>query len=279
MPRHEVHPRQLELIRPIGEGRIRDVAVRVDQEVRRRVDADIFEAVLRKRVPRQHLPPAREALRQRDFNALVALDHVRIVGDDRSVRRRGPREEPVRRIVRGPDDAVDAWIDRGRERARVRIVRVHRRLEELLAAVRIADAHLEVRHQLAIDAERVLVGVGPLEVRVDGRENLAVDEDRADHGRAGLLAKLELVIAVEVAPGVLLAVVRVAVHVADAAAAGRQDVVVAADRRLRRRAAVAAHVVDRAEARTGGTPFHDVANLVVAACLRREAADAGRRKL
>src|SRR4029450_1440197 len=151
-----------------------------------------------------------------------------IVGDDGAVRGRRPRVEAVRGIVRGANEAVWAGINRARQHAVVRIVRVHGRLGGALTAVGHVRAQLEVGRQLAIDAERALVGVRTAEVRVDRREDLAVDQHGTDNRRTGLLADLEPVIAVGIVPGVLFAVAAVLVHGADAAAARRQDVVIAA---------------------------------------------------
>ena len=72
----------------------------------------------------------------------------------------------------------------------------------LLAAIGVDRAQLEVGHQLAVDAEAVLVGVRPAEVRIDRRQDRAVADDVDDHRRAGLLAELELQVAVDVVPRV-----------------------------------------------------------------------------
>ncbi len=86
-------------------------------------------------------------------------------------------------------------------------------------------------------------------------------------------------VVVGIVPAVLFLVVAVAVHLRNAAAAGRQHIVVTAGRRLRGGLPVTHHVVNSADAGSGRVPLHHIANLVVTPRLRREAADACRREL
>ena len=97
----DVHPRQFELIWSVGVRRAAsaapagagdhgiggDIAVRIDQEIRRHVDADVFDPVLRGGVTGEHLPAVRESFGHRDLQALVALENPGIVGDHRAVGR------------------------------------------------------------------------------------------------------------------------------------------------------------------------------------------------
>ena len=74
--------------------------------------------------------------------------------------------------------------------------------------------------QFVIDAARELVGVGPQVVRID--RDRRRESTRVIDRRAGLLAGLEVAIAVDVVPGVLLLVVGVRVDAVEDAAARRR---------------------------------------------------------
>ena len=102
--------------------------------------------VLRQRVAGQHLPAVGEPLGQRDFQALVALHDVRIVGDQRRVRRRECagrsrrcRRRPCRRRRRCPDRP------RSSASSRTALSRVRRRLQVLLTPIGVDRAQLDVR--------------------------------------------------------------------------------------------------------------------------------------
>ena len=228
MPRQDVHPRQLELVRPVGvrgaaalaarracHGDVgADVARRVDQEVRREIDRQIVDAVPSVSVARQQLPIVRQPFRDRDLETVVGFTYLRVVRDQRAVGRREALKELIRSVVGRAEEPVDARLGRRGRRRRVRVVRISRHLQVSLAAVRIHDRQLGVCHQLAIDAEAVLVGVRPAEVRIDRRRRAG-----GQHAGSGLLARLELEIVVVVVPVVGGEVVRVRVDEVHAAAA------------------------------------------------------------
>src|SRR5262249_62156150 len=105
------------------------------------------------------------------------------------------------------------------------------------------DANFVIVHQPTADAEADLVGERGFKIGIDRGKDLAVDKNRRHDRRSRLLANLELVVAVQVVPGVLLAVVGVEVDRADTAAASREYVVVAAVSGLGRGLAITGNIV------------------------------------
>src|SRR5262249_24547555 len=85
VPRNDIRATQLELVWPIRVRRAGDEAIGVDQEIRRRVDTDVVEAILGMRVSCQHLPAFGHSLGRSDFQAFIALQYLRIIGNDGAV--------------------------------------------------------------------------------------------------------------------------------------------------------------------------------------------------
>ncbi len=119
------------------------------------------------------------------------------------------------------------------------------------------DAELERRQEFVVEARRVLVGIRPTVVGVEGdHAQVGLGDDRSPLLLAGLIAQ----VAVPVVPPELLGVVRVRVHRVEHPAR-RDDVVVAASRGLEGGASVAAQIVRKAETRANRVPLDDVALL------------------
>src|SRR5262249_14146323 len=136
-------------------------------KVWRHRDAEVVEPIPGARVSGKHLPASRHPLRCRDFETLVGLHLLWIVGNDDPVSGGCPLEELIGTVVGGADSAIRSWLYYGWRLRGIGIVRIQRDLRILLTPIRVHGAQPHVRCDFAVEARCILVGVWPAELRID----------------------------------------------------------------------------------------------------------------